>query len=165
MTAFQDALETYSLSGIPTKGPKFTCFNHRQGEGFTKEKLDRSLANPKGMEIFSSFYCHVLSALKSNDSPLFISITSRNEIHGKKAFIFRYEAGWDLYDNCTKVVKTSKKCGGMTHNGPSGIQSRISTYKATLLKWRKWRKNQENEEHKWHWRQLGNFKVQELVNF
>lgn len=89
--AFQVALETSSLSSIPTRCPKFTWSNYRQGEGFIKEKMDRSVANPKGMDIFSISYFHVLSALRSDHTPSFISINSKNDIPRRKTHLFRYE--------------------------------------------------------------------------
>lgn len=99
MKGFRDTLEFSSLSSIPTIGQNFTWSNNRRGLGFIEEKLDQTLSNPKGMEAFSSLICHVLPALKSNHSPLLISISGNREAIGKTPFIFRYKASWDLYAN------------------------------------------------------------------
>lgn len=97
------ALGAYSLSGIPTRGPKYTRSNHRQGEDVTKEKVNRPLANPKCMEIFSSSYCQFILALRSDHCPLFISISSKSDIPRKKLYLFKYEACWDLNEDCSEI--------------------------------------------------------------
>lgn len=51
------------LHEIPGYGPRFTWSNKRHGEDFTKEKLDRVLANARGMEFLPGSNYHVILAL------------------------------------------------------------------------------------------------------
>jgi hypothetical protein len=45
MEDFKGALEDCHLSDMGATGPKFTWHNGRQGRDFTKERLDRVVAN------------------------------------------------------------------------------------------------------------------------
>lgn len=69
MEAFREALEFCSLIEIHTKGLKFTWANNRRGMGFTKERLDRVVANLEWHQRFSDSNCLVLPALKSDQCP------------------------------------------------------------------------------------------------
>lgn len=60
---FQEAIESCWLSKIPTFELKFTWSNKRRGVGFTKEKLDRVLANHNGMSLLPDSACEVLPTL------------------------------------------------------------------------------------------------------
>ncbi|XP_042988748.1 uncharacterized protein LOC122316282 [Carya illinoinensis] len=46
METFRSALDWCSLNQVMTFGPKYTWTNNRRGQNFTKELLDRALANP-----------------------------------------------------------------------------------------------------------------------
>ncbi|KAG6730254.1 hypothetical protein I3842_01G071200 [Carya illinoinensis] len=72
MEMFCEALEFCALSGIYTKGPKFTWTNNRRDRGFTREKLDRAIANMEWHQSFSNSLCTVLPAVRSDHNPLFI---------------------------------------------------------------------------------------------
>lgn len=110
------------------------------------ERLDRSLANQKGMEKFPASKCTVLPALKFDQSSLLLSIISRHYFFQQKSYIFRYEAGWDLHDKCAKIVRTSWQICSMIHNGPNKIQSLLKQCKVDLKIWKTKRKQQENGE-------------------
>lgn len=57
---FQEAFENCGLTDIPTYGYKFTWSNDKRGLGFTKEKLDRVIANRESLNILSGSACNVL---------------------------------------------------------------------------------------------------------
>ncbi|KAG6652330.1 hypothetical protein CIPAW_06G177100 [Carya illinoinensis] len=46
MERFRDALECCSLNLVMTLGSKYTWANNRSGQNFTREQLDKALANP-----------------------------------------------------------------------------------------------------------------------
>lgn len=50
MTAFQNALETNGLFDIGWKCLKFTWSNRHIGDTFTKERLDKGIANMQWIE-------------------------------------------------------------------------------------------------------------------
>ncbi|KAG6667193.1 hypothetical protein CIPAW_01G083900 [Carya illinoinensis] len=58
MESFRNTLEWCSFNSILTKGPMFTWANNRMKPFFTKERLDRALANPNWMESFNESCCH-----------------------------------------------------------------------------------------------------------
>lgn len=105
MDAFQEVIESCTLSSIPTNGPKYTWFNNRQGQAYTKEKLNRALANPKGLEVFLESHFKVLPALKPNHSPLIVSIFGRNEQHRKSLTLLDMKLVETLMRNVLKSFK------------------------------------------------------------
>lgn len=90
---------------LPITSPKFTWFNNRQGGAFTKEKLDRALSNPIGLEVYTDFFCKVFPTLKSDHSPLLISIFGIQSHKRKKCYMFRYEEKWDLNEECADIIQ------------------------------------------------------------
>lgn len=51
MEEFKNALEDSHLSDLDFQGPKFTWNNGRINHGFTKERLDRVVANKEWCEL------------------------------------------------------------------------------------------------------------------
>jgi hypothetical protein len=47
MEEFKKALENSQQSDLGFRGPKFTWNNEQIGHGFSKERLDRAVANKK----------------------------------------------------------------------------------------------------------------------
>lgn len=74
MEIFKEALEFCDLSDVKAWGPSFTWSNNRTYEGFTKEMLDRVVANLEWHQLFSSFIVLVLLAIKSNHCSLHLVI-------------------------------------------------------------------------------------------
>lgn len=77
MKNFQEALFVCDLSDIPAKGPKFTWSNNQHGFAFTKEKLDRVVANLEALELFLGSCYSILPQVKSDHSPLIINISDK----------------------------------------------------------------------------------------
>lgn len=58
--------------------------NNQKGANFTKEKLDRVVANPTGMSLFFRSLYNVLPQLKSDHPALFIQITKGDTVVKQK---------------------------------------------------------------------------------
>lgn len=84
-------------------GPKFTWNNGREGVDFTKERLDRVVANWGWCELHNEVEVVVGVSLCSNHAP--ISMLLKNNIVGRKGpRLFRFEAGWDLHAKCRDII-------------------------------------------------------------
>lgn len=70
MEDFKGALEDCRLSDLGAPRPKFTWHNGRQGSDFTKERLDRVVANQQWCEIFPYAEASVLANKASHHNPL-----------------------------------------------------------------------------------------------
>jgi hypothetical protein len=71
MEAFREALEDCQLSDLGFIGSKFTWYNNREDEYFTKAWLDRVVTNPDWCEKFGETYVFVLAARSSDHCPFF----------------------------------------------------------------------------------------------
>lgn len=63
------------------------------------------MSNYKGLEVYSGSSRLVLPTVKSDHSPLLISITKDHSGAKKRLFIFRYKAAWEIRQECADVVK------------------------------------------------------------
>ena len=57
MEAFQNTLVDCGLADMGFKGPKFTWCNGREGDDFTKEHLDKVVANKSWCGLVVQIYC------------------------------------------------------------------------------------------------------------
>lgn len=88
MANFKEALSYCELSDIPNEGQKFTWSNNKQGAEFTKEKLDRVVANPSAMNIFPGSFYIVLPQIKSDHSPIIINLSKNEASTRQRKYIF-----------------------------------------------------------------------------
>lgn len=105
MESFREAIEFFSFSVLITKGLMFTWSDNRRGNGFTKERIDRVMANSNWKHLFTNAFCYVLPALKSDHSPLHINMASSTISSKRKQFIFRYEVAWAVREDCSNNIK------------------------------------------------------------
>lgn len=72
MRAFQSALEDCNLYYLGFSGPKYTWCNVRYGEDFSREQLDRAVANAEWIQYFSMVKVEVLASVASDHHPLLV---------------------------------------------------------------------------------------------
>ncbi|XP_042939538.1 uncharacterized protein LOC122274575 [Carya illinoinensis] len=140
LEAFREAIEFCDLTGLNTRGLKFTWSNRRSGRGFTKERLDRGLANEEWNMRFHNATCMVLPTIKSDHSPLVVSLVSRSLESGRNFSRFRFEAAWSLKTECTAIIQAawSKATGGS-----SVISGKLANCSKALQHWNSTRRKEE----------------------
>jgi exonuclease III len=72
MEDFQKAVEDCHLCDLGFKGPKYTWNNGREEDAFTKERLDRAVANSKWRMKFDDIEVLVMARRSSDHHPLLI---------------------------------------------------------------------------------------------
>ncbi|KAG6730912.1 hypothetical protein I3842_01G104000 [Carya illinoinensis] len=137
MEIFRNALDWCSLNQVMTVGPKYTWANNTRDQNFTKELLDRALANPLWLPLFKEASCSVTPAVKSDRSPLHISLGDQryqNKIFSKP---FRFEAAWSIKKGCATIIKEvwGKVVPGV--NNTSVVTKKLSNYSIALRRWNK----------------------------
>ncbi|XP_042988623.1 uncharacterized protein LOC122316153 [Carya illinoinensis] len=105
LESFREAIMDCSLNPIKTQGPKFTWANNRRDGNFTKEKLDRAMANLNWLQNFSESCCHVLPAMKSDHSPFLVQVSGKDGTPPSKPFLFRFEAAWNLKESVLNPIR------------------------------------------------------------
>jgi len=138
MTGFREALEFCRLGDLGFSGSMFTWSNRRTDGTFTKERLDRAMANPEWCTIFPSFSVLIMAARSSNHSPILVSFFARNiERQGQGSFSsgFKFEASWANDVECGDVISSAWN-NDINDVVPSdGIQMRLSACQRALLTW------------------------------
>jgi endonuclease/exonuclease/phosphatase family metal-dependent hydrolase len=83
MKEFQNALEHCRLCDTGFNGSRYTWSNKRHDDYFTKERLDRVVANMEFASLFPRLCVEVIAAGTSDHGPLFCSLQVGNEWGGK----------------------------------------------------------------------------------
>jgi len=91
-----------NLGDLGFRGSKFTWRNYREDGGFVKEWLDRGVATPAWCSYFPDVVLEVLPVSCSDHNPLWLSLTPTTI---DKPKLFRFEACWNVLDECAEVVK------------------------------------------------------------
>lgn len=92
MANFIDVLGKGDLYDIGQKGEKFTWSNRHCDETFTKERLDKAMANIHWSNFYRERSLEVLIVRSSNHRPILFSLSKFKKVnlYGKKGF--KYEA-------------------------------------------------------------------------
>ncbi|XP_042972730.1 uncharacterized protein LOC122304522 [Carya illinoinensis] len=143
---FRRAVEFCGLQDLYSLGQSFTWSNNRRGRDFTKERIDRAMVNKEWNELFSSGTCTVLAAVRSDHSPLCISKHKEDNGKRKRRVCFRYEAAWDLKDECKKIVEKAKKADRMSGGGGNSVRLKLELCKRGLMQWNQKEKVQTQKD-------------------
>lgn len=92
MVAFRDSLEVCQLSDMGFIGSKYTWCNNRTDHGFTKEHLDRAVADSSWCKLFGSVDVVVLVCRNSNHCPILVNFGSLGGTSHRRQYFFRFEA-------------------------------------------------------------------------
>ncbi|XP_042950116.1 uncharacterized protein LOC122282230 [Carya illinoinensis] len=101
------------------------------------------MANKEWKEFFRDATCTALAAVKSDHSPLYINKQITNQCRKRWKPGFRYEAAWDLHEDCHRIVANGWK--SINSEGASGytVRQKLETCQKALQQRRK-RIQQEN---------------------
>jgi hypothetical protein len=105
MADFKNALEHCQLCDIVFFGSRYTWSNKRHDCYFTKQRLDRVVANIEFATKFPKLSVEVLTTRTSDHAPLFVSLLGWTDGHRSRQRIFRYEAWWQKKEGFPKIVK------------------------------------------------------------
>ncbi|XP_042962496.1 uncharacterized protein LOC122296768 [Carya illinoinensis] len=143
---FRKVVEVCDLRDIHHQGHYFTWSNNRRGRHFTKERIDRALANKEWHELFSNASCTTLAAIQSDHSPLSILLQNSAKVYRHEARCFRYEVAWDLKEDCKKVVEYSWKGVSLGLEGANTVRQRLSACQRNLSQWSQTEKTMKHKD-------------------
>ncbi|XP_041027017.1 uncharacterized protein LOC121267238 [Juglans microcarpa x Juglans regia] len=133
MVLFREALIDRNLYDLGWKGDRFTWSNTHGDESFTKERLDRVIANTEWREVYKESRVEVRVASSSDHKPLLVHLMKQKEAEGVKRRSFKYKASWALEDDCELVLKTAWR-----KEDPSNkVVKLLENSKAVFQKWSK----------------------------
>lgn len=105
MTHFREALESNSLFDMGCQGGFFTWSNIHTDNTFTKERLDRCVANNLWRAMFKEIRVEGLAGRSSDHLPVLLSMMGNEERQGRRNFPFRFEASWIKEEGCEQLVR------------------------------------------------------------
>jgi endonuclease/exonuclease/phosphatase family metal-dependent hydrolase len=146
MQAFKNALEDSHLSDLGFSGPRFTWCNGRSGEDFTRERLDRAVANGEWTNLFNVVEVLVLPRSKSDHHPLLVSFSNSRDVKWSKCRRFRYEACWGKHREPHQLIKQVWRATQQSRNPWNIFQGKLLGCKKSLKQWV--RKNSDAVEDK-----------------
>jgi hypothetical protein len=123
------------LGDLGFVGPKITWCNGRGGRDFTKEMLDRAVANAEWCSIFTVVEVAVLANSCSDRNPLLVSFSHTNDVVWQKNKIFRYEAAWSKHPEQKEIIKKVWRPKNDNENSWMNIQGNLKGCRKSLKKW------------------------------
>jgi hypothetical protein len=136
MANFQSTLVDCGLGDLGYRGPKFTWHNKRESSEFVKERLDRVLATGGWCAWFLMVVVEVLAALSSDHNPLWIRFQPNNHL-SRIAKPFRFEAFWNLDEDCGRVIKDVWDREALSGNPMAVATNCLNSCKQALTFWSK----------------------------
>ncbi|XP_062167008.1 uncharacterized protein LOC133873303 [Alnus glutinosa] len=134
MRFFLLTLEDCNLSDLGYRGSKYTWSNKRDLTVFVKERLDRSVASPDWYANFPNFVVDVLPVSTLDHRLLWLQFDSRSRIPPK---LFRFEAKWNLDEECLVVVNEAWNREGAVSNPLGSMWNNLVNCKTRLKEWSK----------------------------
>lgn len=129
---FRKVREECRLFDLGWRGSCYTWSNNHSDKSFTKERLDRGVANQKWSEFYTDTWVEILAACSSDHKPLLLHMSRgqhRNHVNRKK---FKYEVCWALEEDCSKVVRRN---GRMPNPVPMNrVHEKLNLYREALSK-------------------------------
>lgn len=104
MDNFKLTLEMNGLVDLGWRNQKFTWSNSHSDETFTKERLDRVMANKQWLTGFSNPGVKILATSSLDHCPILLNTMVHSD-ESSKRMIFRYEAKWALEEDAEQAVK------------------------------------------------------------
>jgi len=138
MTGFREALEFCHLGDLGFSGPMYTWCNWRSDGTFTKERLDRAVANLEWCSIFPMFSVLIMVARSSDHNPMLVSFfgcLSEKQAQFPSSRRFKFEASWENDVECNEVINMAWKADPTELQPLEGIQVRLAECQRALSNW------------------------------
>jgi hypothetical protein len=136
MQEFKKVLEDCQLLDLGFEGPRFTWCNDRYGASdFTRERLDRAMANDSWVGLFDMVEVQVLPRNISDHNPLLVSFSNSMDIQWSKSRMFRYEPCWAKQKDPQNIIKQVWKVKQKSSSPWDDVQNKLLGCKQSLKKW------------------------------
>jgi hypothetical protein len=135
MEDFQNTLEDCQLCDLGFNGPKYTWNNGREGAAFTKEWLDRAVANTEWRMMFENVEVHVMARRSSDHHPLLLNSNEVSAVAKRKKGPFCMEATWAKRNDFMETIKNTwvGRCGKRDPWG--NIKGKLEKCQKTIMVW------------------------------
>jgi hypothetical protein len=138
MTGFRETLEACRLGDLGYSGSLFTWSNRRSDGTFTKERLDRAVANQEWCSLFPSFVVDILAARTSDHCPVLVSFSAhprRGQNRGPVGSGFKLEANWLNDSESEEIIRTAWQSNPSLDPLNVGIKQKLEACRRALLEW------------------------------
>jgi len=138
MKGFREAIESCRLGDLGYLGSMYTWSNKRADGSFTRERLDRAMANPEWCILFPSFSVLTMAARTFDHSPILVSFSPRQldrQGQGQVRRGFKFEASWTSDVECGDVISAAWSNDNTGEIPSEGIQRRLLSCQRALLSW------------------------------
>ncbi|XP_042972909.1 uncharacterized protein LOC122304705 [Carya illinoinensis] len=146
MGMFRHMMEEGNLYYLGWTGNKFTWCNLHEDETFTKERLNRAIANAMWKRKYSKYSVETLPAFRFDHNIILLQCSigrcSVCSFHSS----FKYEASWNNEEGCSAIV--SEAWQNNTKGRERGLEKVMSKLKSTQKGLKKWSRNLERERTK-----------------
>lgn len=134
MEKFRETLIGCDLGDLGYRGSKFTWSNKQESRAFLKEQLDRAVASPSWGTHFPNSVVEVLPTTNSDHNPIWLQCDFSFRVVPK---LFRFEAKWNLDDECSEVVREAWTRGAEDSNRLGCAAGDLDRCRASLTSWSK----------------------------
>jgi hypothetical protein len=135
MVAFREALQDCSLNDLGYRGSLFTWTNCQEGDGLTKERLDRAVANREWCERYQNSDLWILAAQSSDHKPICLCMGGCDEMSGVSSKRFKIEASWMIDADYKQVVDDAWVNGGLGGSAMQMVQQKLAYCQTELSSW------------------------------
>jgi hypothetical protein len=113
----------------------FTWTNCQEGDGLTKERLDRAVANREWCERYQNSDLWILAARSSDHKPICLCMGGCDERGGVSSKRFKIEASWMIDADYKQVVDDAWVNGGLGGSAMQMVQQKLAYCQTELSSW------------------------------
>jgi hypothetical protein len=135
MEEFRNALANCQLCDLGFNGPKYTWNNGREGATFTKERLDRAVANSEWRMMFENVKVQVMARRSSDHHPLLLNFNDNNNVVRGKKGMFRMDANWAKRADFVETIKKTWAGGGDRKDPWRNLKGKMAKCQKTIKVW------------------------------
>jgi hypothetical protein len=135
MEGFCNALDDCHLGDLGFTGPCFTWSNKRHDGTYTKERLDRAVANSGWCGMYKSAGVEVMAARASDHHPLFVSFNTHLSRRPRGRRCFKFEANWVPDEEYGPLIQEAWEGGGNGEAAMQMVRGKLDRCKSKLQRW------------------------------